>query len=788
VGCTAVATCGVEKYIQSPSTSTADTICGVCTKGTASLGDQVACTLCNGEGEYSDADGATACKLAPAGNKPTENRENIEACPKNTFSTRVSDTCTKCPEGGHSDIGASACDFCGQHKLLNDTLGECNCIDTFVLDDNNKCTCPTGMTLDGDRCVLCEKAKFKGDLGVKSCALCEDMLKGAITKEVGSTTNSSCICPAGTFDNLKKEDRRCEIVDEGVSEIVEGMTLESLSLELGFWRTDKNSLDIRQCPVEPACVGGNSTDEDGYCLEGHEGPYCNICKAGYTKDAFRLCKSCEMNTANVAITLGGIVCFLTITYIFRLLIKKYSRVNKLLVKRLKNCGKIIFSAWQIASSLPSTVPTIPLPTNYKEAVGVAQVLNGNIFQLVAIGCLTRGAFTYYHQVLCLTLIIILACVVLYLMGRGRDEMRRERYFNAALALTYLTLPTITTLLFGMIPCDTLDNEKRYLRADYSINCDAPNSFLWSIYTAVMILLFPIGIISGYSYLLWKNRARINQPVEDREKDHKLMAIGFLFDPYKPEYWYFEIVETVRRLAMTGVLSIIAPGSFTQLSVGLFFSIAHTLTVGVVRPYTETRDNILSFLSSCQLILVFMSSSFLKYQNTAEDPYDSAGMGAILLFSYAATFVSFVAWAFYAKDDLSTSNTGMASNVLRGKLSREMSNRVKETELVGVGGDRRGSRFKAENPMFQPKSKSLFDSDKGHKDEGEEDAKPKARSPLGAGEVGNQSPSFRPPPQSTQVSSMDNVSEGVNLGDQDTSEGGVKGDIQTSLSQPPPAPK
>ena len=41
-----------------------------------------------------------------------------------------------------------------------------------------------------------------------------------------------------------------------------------------------------------------------------------------------------------------------------------------------------------------------------------------------------------------------------------------------------------------------------------------------------------------------------------------MAIGFLFVPYKPEFWYVEVVETVRRLAMTGVLSTIARGSFT----------------------------------------------------------------------------------------------------------------------------------------------------------------------------------------------------------------------------------
>ena len=64
----------------------------------------------------------------------------------------------------------------------------------------------------------------------------------------------------------------------------------------------------------------------------------------------------------------------------------------------------------------------------------------------------------------------MVCVALYLYGRGRNEERRELSFNAALALTYLTLPTITTLFFGMIPCDVFDNGNRYLRTDYNINC------------------------------------------------------------------------------------------------------------------------------------------------------------------------------------------------------------------------------------------------------------------------------------------------------------------------------
>ena len=47
---------------------------------------------------------------------------------------------------------------------------------------------------------------------------------------------------------------------------------------------------------------------------------------------------------------------------------------------------------------------------------------------------------------------------------------------------------------------------------------------------------------------------------------------------------------------------------------------------------------------------------------------------------------------------------------RGSLSREVEANPTQhhpkdpDELVEVGGNRRGSRFEAENPMFQPKSK------------------------------------------------------------------------------------
>ena len=124
--------------------------------------------------------------------------------------------------------------------------------------------------------------------------------------------------------------------------------------------------------------------------------------------------------------------------------KRWKR-HPALKRRLKNGAKIIFSAYQITSSLPSVIPVIPLPGNLKTAISAAQILNMNVFQFVAVGCWTSW-FNYYYAVLFMTLPIIVLCLALLSLGLFNRAEKRDLYFTGALALTYLTLPTVTTMV------------------------------------------------------------------------------------------------------------------------------------------------------------------------------------------------------------------------------------------------------------------------------------------------------------------------------------------------------
>ena len=71
------------------------------------------------------------------------------------------------------------------------------------------------------------------------------------------------------MDNTKKP--VCLVVPEGVNTTgISGMTLETLDLMPGFFRTSNKSREVLECYREEACVGGSTAGR--YCAEGYAGP------------------------------------------------------------------------------------------------------------------------------------------------------------------------------------------------------------------------------------------------------------------------------------------------------------------------------------------------------------------------------------------------------------------------------------------------------------------------------------------------------------------------------------
>ena len=563
---------------------------------------------------YYSVGGTNSCLSCASGGHSSAGSSSCEQCLTGKFFDPIAVRCLNCPKGKYSENGAADssgcidclvgfiagegkgyCSPCPQYeKMDHDDATSCVCENSFVRDPTkgNACTCGPGKMLIGTVCESCEVGKFKDFLGISSCELCDQNILFSTTLFVGAKSPDDCVCPESTY--LDEKRTNCIYVDStaGVMLGVSSMTIDNLDLKPGYWRISNSTTDVRKCPVEIACQGGNSTA--GYCREGHVGPYCNLCKKDYSKNVFQLCDSCSVFSkkpyATVLSFLGLVALIWVVWYVLNRLLKG----RKKLRKSLKSTLRIVFVTYQILATLPSIVPAMELPENFKAFLSSIQFVTANIFQFVNIGCVAES-FNFYLMLLSVTLIPLALMMALFLLGRFKRSFR-DTCYALALALSFIILPGVSTLVFRAFPCDPFDDERTFLRADYGISCNTKTYTFFKFYAGVMVFIYPIGIPVTYAIALFKARKNIQNPVEIRDADEAVASLAFLFDSYKPKFWWFEIFETVRRLSLTGALGALMPGTVTQMTVGVLLCVGGLVVYCVARPFLSARDNLLGILS------------------------------------------------------------------------------------------------------------------------------------------------------------------------------------------------
>jgi hypothetical protein len=236
-----------------------------------------------------------------------------------------------------------------------------------------------------------------------------------------------------------------------------------------------------------------------------------------------------------------------------------------------------------------------------------------VFQFVRFGCFVEG-FDYYGSLLGQTLTPIAICLALNLYGWLKKGTVQRDMQNLCLFVLYTVLPSVTLAIFDVTSCESFGEgsiRTTLLSADYSVVCDTPRYWAYYYYGAAMFALYPIGVPLLYTYVLIRQRKRIAVPIERRKYDERIQKLSFLFMSYKPEFWWFEIFVTFSRLALTGLLSIIEPGSIKQLAAGLFMTLVVIILMCIFTPYNSARDNIMSIICGFEIFMVIMVALILK---------------------------------------------------------------------------------------------------------------------------------------------------------------------------------
>lgn len=185
----------------------------------------------------------------------------------------------------------------------------------------------------------------------------------------------------------------------------------------------------------------------------------------------------------------------------------------------------------------------------------------------------------------------------------RFEFLSEKIFGAALLLSFLILPTMSMKIFSSFACRQFDRGYgSFLKVDFSINCASPEHISFLYYASLMVVIYPVGIPLTYYLLLRQQRdlldpgqaalvvehlgnekGGLDEAIRRRdalEKLHpKLKRLRFLYGAYEPRCGaWFEVFETLRKIALTGGLIFFNQGSASQIVVSMI------LCLGSMRVY------------------------------------------------------------------------------------------------------------------------------------------------------------------------------------------------------------
>jgi hypothetical protein len=293
-----------------------------------------------------------------------------------------------------------------------------------------------------------------------------------------------------------------------------------------------------------------------------------------------------------------------------------------------------FIVFQILTQFIS-ITGLQLPYLYQNFLGWADVLNFNVdWWSLPLGCVMVD-IDFYDRLLIITLVPVALTALLlctYTIARYRVRMQpitvlnftptvqsdraakllriRDKHHLAFLVMTFFIYSTVSTAVFQTFACDDVSGlNNSYLRADYSIVCHTREHKLYQCYAAVMILVYPIGIPLLYAYALRRNKHLLSIDKKDTSSSniiHKLRlshteltSTRFLWQAYRPQLYYWEVIECVRRLMLTG-----KKGTLTFVNVFEVCMHCHKVTnvVRIVAMYPALYNAIYAVCTTLQLCI------------------------------------------------------------------------------------------------------------------------------------------------------------------------------------------
>ena len=425
--------------------------------------------------------------------------------------------------------------------------------------------------------------------------------------------------------------------------------ISSVRVMPGYWRPSNDSLDIRVCPLGPtACLGGASIS-GMTCGPSYEGPMCSLCSDGYFNNG-GICEECSGPSIGSFALLIALVTSILVIGALAYSFKGRSIMGKGVPASLALKLQVLLPTYQIVATFSWTLGTA-FPATYAEILKILLLFSFDISDLVpALGCIYRSNYLVELVVISILPIIVFALpAVVYgywhklTKGCSDEELikkRKTRAFQVLIIATFVVYTPVTSKIFRALrPCDKFpDIEKSYMPEDYRIECSTGEYAVVLAVAYSMMGVYCIGVPCFYFSILWPKREEIRDQcyliglgddrsaaddakLKDLEEKHK--AEQFLYRSYK--YWWWELVEILRKIVLAGMIALVAPGTAEQSIILMLLALGSTVLYHHFMPFQEA--NLLGLVAAYTIFFAAFASLIVKF---AQRFLDSALFDAVLV--------------------------------------------------------------------------------------------------------------------------------------------------------------
>ena len=534
---------------------------------------------------------------------------------------------------------------------------------------NNPTAIITKMMVDGS---ICMNSFQKTGLPIKSTSIYEisfqrfddttDVLELKISFrdcQIGEklTQNFQCqTCPDGTY-SLAKDFRY--IIDNCKACVGLDFSCQPGGLytpNLGYWRYSNISSNIAQCPKSENCLGGfvilndsilNNPDyskifsksnqigdeaisSTGFCKLGYKGVLCNECDDNYGKVNAYTCLQCEAS-GYVAWVIFQILFKITILFVSLHISLKTSvglymeDVSELDIK-LTNLIKIMLNHVQMLIVLFTFVDFSQI---YNNVISFLLGINSNMGESFNVECLLKQANStispLYFEFWITVLYFFPLALVCYFYVRKVHKMWEKQY-NKALSFPLLYVSCMLIVLqlcyfdvinvtFKLYPCfnvsDSYNPESR-LVFDYSIRCEDANQIIVK-YAAGLPIILGFGVGFPFILLMILKKKLGNGTLRT---DDSLLTYGYFFFIYEEEFFFWDILQLLRKFSMTLIQILLASRlvvqNFASLEVLLVVVFSFLCLQLKLRPYLKPNFDIVNTLERTSLLALTFTFYFALY--------------------------------------------------------------------------------------------------------------------------------------------------------------------------------